>query len=213
MIKPTYISERDLAVRIQTIQCCLANKADKIASDLAKGIDCECKLKQLELAEILLDSIKCYNTSLINTTGFSGGTVYEFSDTGIYTGSYLTVVITVDGDEIFNFDQNPQAINLETVFENLVLDNPDLYWYYTKNGTDDFTFIIFNTTPQTVEFVLDGVTHVPDVVNPYPAVTATYYDDQNAANCLTVEQLDKILQYLANYCGDCFLEYGQYDNL
>jgi hypothetical protein len=213
MITLSYISNRDLSVRIQSIQCCLADKANKIVNDISIGTDCECKLKQLELATILLESIKCYNTNLIDTVGFSGGTRYEYTYSSIYSTEYSEIEILVDGESIVYYFDEENPIKLEVILQNLVLTNPDLYWFYTKNNTDDFTFIIFNPTEQEIIFSLDGSEYTPQVIAVTEPIEPTYYDSQNEANCLTVKQLDNILQYLANYCGSCFLEYEQYDNL
>lgn len=37
------------------------------------------------------------------------------------------------------------------------------------------------------------------------------FENQEASNCITIEQADTIFQYLQDYCKDCFREYGYYD--
>lgn len=39
------------------------------------------------------------------------------------------------------------------------------------------------------------------------------YENQEEANCITIEQADTIFQYLQDYCNMCFKDYGDYDGL
>jgi hypothetical protein len=116
---PTEISYKDLQVRLQTLGCCLGDKAAIYNNALETGTACQADLNKLAYTLALFEVMSSYNTDLV-----------------------LIPEITVD---------------------NVVIQ--------------------------------EEVT----------------YENQEASNCITIEQADTIFQYLQDYCKDCFREYGYYD--
>ena len=234
---PTEISYKDLQVRLQTLGCCLGDKAAIYNNALETGTACQADLNKLAYTLALFEVMSSYNTDLILIPDITNlivsplPVILTFSvkyagsgNTDIFAGVNFSEEfignIAVNGSSVTDFEDNFNASHFIDEGWSVTIDydttvnggNGAILTFTNSSLTSLYTTAILTFISRNAPGNGTTVTTQMNVLAEYETIQEEVaYENQEASNCITIEQADTIFQYLQDYCKDCFREYGYYD--
>lgn len=74
------VTNKDIEVRLQLLNCCVAKEGVKLVNNLRQGKKCEHQLKKIQTCVAILDIFKDYTITEGNSTTFVDNTCVEIED-------------------------------------------------------------------------------------------------------------------------------------
>lgn len=202
----------DFKVRLQRANCCFANKAYQLGIDNSLGIDCHDSIRKVALLEAFINIIKCYQTTSIAVSAIGkikialvGGspTISTIVVNGV---NILSGVVTgVSNDISGTIDALVTNINSNTSIPDYTAYREGIDILVIKAlpsaGSTPNGYIVLGTvsqvSPQWIQDMNGGVTAAPYTK-----------EELNKINCLTVDQINDIFEYISKECCLCFAPPG-----
>jgi len=196
------ISQQDLNVRLQLLNCCIGTMAGILVDKIKIGAkDVNCKLQELQVLQRMLKYIQCYKVSIEEVQSVGG-----FQITVLNIG--YTLEIFVNGVSITGV-QTAVTTNRNTTMHALV----DIINAYQSVYTASI-----NETGDLHSVILHGpceggiVTYETDSLDGNIEVSTTDLEGgvcgEEYDNCLTETQLLSMIDWMATKCGICFQPLG-----
>lgn len=190
------LNQTDLDVRLQRIRCCIASKGSTLVDKIKIGSkDVHCKLQELQVIEGMFEAIKCYNVEdetvlpivemPINKGAFTTGDTLNIYSNGIEIGEGITM------GSRSPFNQADQLVSMLTLL-----------------GLD--VSIIDGAEGSIVYLTLDCTNPVITARKNLGASIVLSYTESvcGKENCLTEEEVLKMIDYISTKCDLCFEDPG-----
>lgn len=237
VILPNNITYNDLKYRLQNIQCCLPNKAVELYNRINLGINCCNEERELNVAMAYLDMLKCYITNW--ETPYTYQESIELGSSSLFTIGFEIAELDANSEIITSFSINfigyysvtyPTPVSMNTVIND----------YIAATGYN-MSIVSIQLNPKSTQFNLSlyvncKFSEFSALVNfdyflfpeiEHSEVEATFgpceyeniniigptYTSQDQANCLSIEEVVNMFEWLQKYCCMCFPNYGNYDNI
>jgi len=189
------LSQQDLNVRLQLLNCCIGTKAGILVDKIKIGAkDVNCKLQDLQVMQNMLKYIQCYN---VNTgDGRSSGSIQIITLNVGFTlgmtinGTELIPTFTIaTNDRNFTMDAFVTYINSTQTTYTAVLNTDDALYSIELYGPCANADIVYTTNApkEEVELLITDLT-----------------TEGCRENCLTETQVISMIDWMANKCGICF---------
>jgi len=210
------LSQQDLNVRLQKTGCCVGQEAKRLAQYYLYGSECaEEQLQKVTILNAYLDILSCYQVE--NTTSTNWVYFLDFTDLlDYYFGTTNTIKIII-GDQIVLDYVAPveyTLCGLVTYMCGLIEANPNIISAVPTCDGKNVSMTITaacNMTPAsaTVYKEYDGYPNDSELYNvPTFTVQSGKCPNNGEDNCVTEEQINKIIENISVMCKDCFKPAG-----
>lgn len=203
------INSTDLSIRLQKLQCCLAEKISNISKKVALGLKCQKEISDAEIIMYIIEALKCqivnkketlasmevpfhavYGPATINTIQFDGNNL-------ITTPVPLTI-----GDVIQSVADLVTEINLNG-FGYTAKQSGNILIIYAPSGDQT----LYNGLQMTIGI---GNWYNTSKNSMSGGINEVNYTEAelDTLNCLSLDQLDTIFEYTTKLCDVCYAPYG-----
>jgi len=185
------LTQQDLDVRLQLINCCIGEKtADLLAKIKIGAKTVPCKLQELQIMQEMIEILKCYDVTLEEV--LATGSITMNTSTLDTTINVSVGGISISGDLVITTsDTNEQM----TILCDLI--NSYQSTYVAVLNTDNVSYIIEIIGTCSNQIVTVDSQDTILIENLSGGICLT-------DNCLTEEQVQSMFNWMAKKCGICF---------
>lgn len=194
------LNETDFLIRLRLASCCSGTKGSELLSKIKIGAkDVDCKLKELQIIQGMIESLKCYKV-LNDTEVLATGSIEIVNLVLNETFEFFINGVTLIGPRIITTTNIAVAGPALTAFIN---SYQDVYTATYDSGTVTLTGTCKN---YPLDVVISGGDK-QSVIN-----TTDFHggacEITEADNCLTEEQVQSMFNYIQTKCKLCFAPLG-----
>ena len=187
-----HISQQDLDVRLQLTSCELGDMTARLLAKIKIGSkDVHCKLQELQILQIMLGYIKCYDVTLVEV--LATGTIVINTIVTDDTVNIKVNGISISGTYIAGSSTEATEMIALTAAINAY---QDVYTAVYDAGAITITSLYCDT------LLMEAV--VTDAVVTVTGLTGTCLID----NCITEDDLISMFDYISKKTGICFQPMG-----
>lgn len=186
------LTQQDLDVRLQLINCCIGEKtADLLAKIKIGAKTVPCKLQELQIMQEMIEILKCYDVTLEEILPF--GTI-DISN----TDQDATINILINGISISGtYTTTSSTPSTEMIALTAIINN-----------YQDAYIATYNVANHLIEIQSTTCTNGNITITQTGKISILVTDLSEGVcltdNCITEEQVQAMFNWMAKKCGICF---------
>jgi len=185
------LTQQDLDVRLQLINCCIGEKTADLLNKIKIGAKTvPCKLQELQIMQEMVEILKCYDVTLEEVLATGSITMNTSTPDTIINVSVGG--ISISGDLLITTSDTNEQMSILTDVINAYQST-----YTATLNTDNVSYIIEIEGTCTNQIITVESENTILIENLEDGVCLT-------DNCLTEEQVQSMFNWMAKKCGICF---------